>query len=195
MRAECNQCRGSIRGNYQSIFLSSSSSLSSIHVCVISGLVPAISQRLSWTLPISASLICALISRIWTVNDFHCLRFFVSVFLSFSCRFPFLCSFLISGFYISHNRLFLKFIFLFYQLAVVAPFCRVVNIAILYCNTQYCQYRFQYCQSIAILFEIYICIANTFFTQYWYWYCQYFVKVLLTTLPFWQHRTDGWFND
>jgi len=35
----------------------------------------------------------------------------------------------------------------------------------LYCNTQYCQYRFQYCQSIAILFEnIYICIgiANTF---------------------------------
>jgi len=42
---------------------------------------------------------------------------------------------------------------------------RVVNIAVFYCNTQYCQYRFQYCQSIAILFEnIYICIgiANTF---------------------------------
>ena len=41
---------------------------------------------------------------------------------------------------------------------------RVVNIAILYCNTQYCQYRFQYCQSIAILFE----------NIYLYWYCQYF---------------------
>jgi len=42
--------------------------------------------------------------------------------------------------------------------------CRVVSIAILYCNTQYCQYRFQYCQSIAILFE----------NIYLYWYCQYF---------------------
>jgi len=41
---------------------------------------------------------------------------------------------------------------------------RVVNIAILYCNTQDCQYRFQYCQSIAILFE----------NIYLYWYCQYF---------------------
>ena len=41
---------------------------------------------------------------------------------------------------------------------------RVVNIAIQYCNTQYCQYHFQYCQSIAILFE----------NMYWYWYCQYF---------------------
>ena len=41
---------------------------------------------------------------------------------------------------------------------------RLVNIAMFYCNTQYCQYQFQYCQSIAIVFE----------NMYLYWYCQYF---------------------
>ena len=45
---------------------------------------------------------------------------------------------------------------------------RVVNIAIWYCSIQYCQYRFQYCQIIAILFE----------NIYLYWYCQYFFLVL-----------------
>jgi len=89
-------------------------------------------------------------------------------------------------------------------------FCRVVNIAILYCNTQYCQYRFQYCQSrpIAILFEkIYLywyycegakywyslgntakvlvfCIAILVKNLYWYWYWQHFFQaVLVLVLP------------
>jgi len=46
---------------------------------------------------------------------------------------------------------------------------RVVNIAILYWYWQvarYCQYCFQYCQSIAILFE----------NKYWYWYWQYYYE-------------------
>jgi len=37
---------------------------------------------------------------------------------------------------------------------------RVVNIPILYCNTQYCQYRFQYCQSIAILKRRHMLFGN-----------------------------------
>jgi len=43
---------------------------------------------------------------------------------------------------------------------------RVVNIAIQYCNTQYCQYHFKYCQSDCILDGTEIADINWFFSWF-----------------------------